>query len=485
VGALSEVRRAVAYRSISNGQLTRTGYILIDLFFVSVNACVVFVVRFLPDWRAGSVYEISHRLHRLPLPADYLGFLLVYGLLTVVFCENQSLYSITRTRSKLGEFFAVQRAVILATLLLTAFIYLSKIEISRLVVVISALLNIAALAGWRLWARRRIARRVTEGHGVRNVLIVGAGKVGQQLARYLDANKHLGYAVKGFLDQKQSSNPRLLGKVEDLARVARAQFADEVFVTIPAYRELVKRVAAEGRENRLDVRVIPDLYDGLGWQAPVEHLGDFPVISLHREPIPALGLLIKRITDITISLAALILFAPLAGVIAIAIKLDSPGGVFYRGVRVGKKGKRFNCLKFRTMVAEADALKGQLRHLNERHGPIFKIANDPRLTRVGRFLRKYSLDELPQFWNVLKGEMSLVGPRPHPTDDFNQYTLEHLRRLDVTPGLTGLWQVTARHDPSFERSMALDLEYIDHWNLWFDIEILLKTVPAVLSGTGT
>ena len=137
------------------------------------------------------------------------------------------------------------------------------------------------------------------------------------------------------------------------------------------------------------------------------------------------------------------------------------------------------------MVANADALKDELRHLNERQGPFFKIGNDPRLTRVGRFLRKYSLDELPQLWNVLKGEMSLVGPRPHPVDDYEQYTLEHLRRLDVTPGITGLWQVSARHDPSFEKNMALDLEYIESWGPWLDLKILLRTVPAVFKGSGS
>ena len=136
------------------------------------------------------------------------------------------------------------------------------------------------------------------------------------------------------------------------------------------------------------------------------------------------------------------------------------------------------------MVTEADKLKAQLRASNEREGPFFKIADDPRITRVGRFLRRYSLDEIPQLWNVLRGEMSLVGPRPHPLDDFEHYNLEDLRRLDVTPGITGLWQVTARRDPSFERNMALDLEYIEDWNLWMDLRILYRTVSVVLQGSG-
>jgi lipopolysaccharide/colanic/teichoic acid biosynthesis glycosyltransferase len=170
--------------------------------------------------------------------------------------------------------------------------------------------------------------------------------------------------------------------------------------------------------------------------------------------------------------------------IALMIKVASPGQVLYLAKRVGLKGRRFICYKFRTMVSDADRLKDGLRAGNERLGPCFKIAADPRITRVGQFLRRYSLDELPQLWNVLRGEMSMVGPRPHPLDDFQHYRLEHLRRLDVTPGITGLWQVTARRDPSFQRNMALDLEYIERWSLRMDLWILWKTMFVVLQGNG-
>ena len=180
----------------------------------------------------------------------------------------------------------------------------------------------------------------------------------------------------------------------------------------------------------------------------------------------------------------LIVLGPLMLAIAIAIKLESPGRVIYRSLRVGKNGRRFNCYKFRTMVTGSDGLKENLRRFNERRGPFFKIADDPRLTRLGGFLRKYSVDELPQLWNVLRGDMSLVGPRPHPVEDCAQYTSEHFRRLTVKPGVTGLWQVLARAHPSFETCMTLDLEYMNHWSLLLDCKILLWTIPAVLSGEG-
>jgi lipopolysaccharide/colanic/teichoic acid biosynthesis glycosyltransferase len=202
------------------------------------------------------------------------------------------------------------------------------------------------------------------------------------------------------------------------------------------------------------------------------------------ELVVRLGLLVKRIMDVVLSMIVLVPLWPLMLIIAIAIKLESPGCVIYPSLRLGEKGRKFACYKFRTMVPGADGLRDNLRRLNQRHGPFFKIAADPRVTRFGRFLRKYSLDELPQFWNVLKGDMSLVGPRPHPVEDCAQYTFEHRRRLGVKPGVTGLWQVLARANPSFEICMILDLAYIEKWSLLLDCRILMKTIPSVLTGEG-
>ena len=208
------------------------------------------------------------------------------------------------------------------------------------------------------------------------------------------------------------------------------------------------------------------------------------MISLHEERSPFLGLVLKRAVDVVGAVVALVLLSPLLVAVASLIKLDSRGTILYRAQRVGRKGRLFRCYKFRTMVRDADDLKNRLRKHNQRSGPCFKIVCDPRITRLGRLLRRYSLDELPQFWNVVKGEMSLVGPRPHPVDDFAAYEIEHLARLDVTPGITGLWQITARKDPSFERGMALDREYIRTWSLGLDMRILFRTVFAVVQGSG-
>jgi exopolysaccharide biosynthesis polyprenyl glycosylphosphotransferase len=274
------------------------------------------------------------------------------------------------------------------------------------------------------------------------------------------------------------------GGIENLPKVCRAHFVDEVIITMPFMHSQVWRAVIQARLNNLDVKIVPDLYGSLVREATLEHLGHVPVISLGAQPIPGFGMILKRAMDVIGSAIGLALFSPFVLAIAVAIRLDTAGPVFYQAWRVGKKGRKFVCYKFRTMLQNADALKDSLGHLNEREGATFKIANDPRITRVGRFLRKYSLDELPQLWNVLKGDMSLVGPRPHPVDDYEQYDLEHLRRLDVTPGLTGLWQVTARQDPSFEKNVVLDLEYIENWSLRMDLAILFRTLAVVVAGSG-
>lgn len=415
----------------------------------------------------------------------YAGFFLLYTALIVLGCANQSLYRTPRDRSIFDESLMVAKAVAASTVLLALFIFISGYkDISRVVIISSGVLNVISLSGWRYLKRRLVLSRAEKGIGVSRILIVGTGRMGTALGKWFEGNRQLGYLVCGFLDSKPSTDPQVLGTVDDLRNIALKQFVDELFITLPADRELVKKVVAEARELGLGLKLMPDLYDGLGWRAPLHMIGGFPVMDLHWQPIPAVGLAAKRFLDVIFAAGLLLLFAPLLILVAALIKCDSPGPVLYWGDRVGRKGRRFRCYKFRSMVVDADLRKNKLREANEREGPFFKLENDPRVTRVGRWLRKSSLDELPQLINVIRGDMSLVGPRPHPVDDFVLYSIEHLRRLDVSPGLTGLWQVTARSDPSFETNMALDLEYIENWSLGLDLKILIKTIPAVLRAEG-
>jgi exopolysaccharide biosynthesis polyprenyl glycosylphosphotransferase len=244
-------------------------------------------------------------------------------------------------------------------------------------------------------------------------------------------------------------------------------------------------VVEDARAVGIDVRVVPDLYDGLAWNAPVEFIGQFPTIPLHRRDFPRGSFILKRVLDVSLSLLALIVAAPFMLAIAIMVRMDSKGPIFYRAARIGRKGRMFTCYKFRTMVTNADKLRKDLEQQNERDGILFKMKNDPRVTRVGARLRKYSLDELPQFFNVLIGDMSLVGPRPPLASEVEKYDLAHLRRLDVLPGITGLWQVEAREDPSFDSYISLDTAYVENWNLLLDLRILARTIGVVLGGTGS
>ena len=485
---IGEHRRGRLTRSAEQfraGRWLKVAYLLLDAFSVVVSGVLSFLLRFSTRESPRPHSFLPSAQGAVSDTSTYAALLLLYVILVLAFCGWQNLYRTSVSQSQAAEVAGVVKGVSFATLSLTAFMYLLAATIvSRFVVASTLILNVLCLVSWRYAKRRIIVRRLERGIGVRNVVIIGAGEIGQELARQLEHNKHLGYRFKGFLGNEGRSGDRMLGGVDDLTRVARAEFLDEVFITVPSERELVKRITMEARHHRLTVRVIPELYDGLGWRAPTGQIGDFPVIDLHWQPIPSVGLFFKRVFDVICSALALILCSPLLLVIAVWIRNESSGPALYRSSRVGEKGRIFRCYKLRTMVANADDLKDNLRHRNQRDGVFFKIADDPRMTPLGKRLRQYSLDELPQLWNVIKGDMSLVGPRPHPVDDFRQYNADHMRRLEVRPGLTGLWQVTARQDPSFDKCIQLDLEYIDHWNFLLDLSILVKTPFVVCEGNG-
>jgi exopolysaccharide biosynthesis polyprenyl glycosylphosphotransferase len=382
------------------------------------------------------------------------------------------------------------QAALTSGLLLCGTLYLSSGEsISRVVVALMVVFTTGLLCLRRALWRKMMYRRYRAGVETRNVLIVGAGRVGQALRNHIDTLQHLGFRFKGFVAlserEAESGDTDVIGDVRNCLSLARSLFVDEIFFSVPAEKKLVIGMVEEARIAGIDVRVVPDLYDGLAWNARVEYIGQFPTIPLHRKDFPIGGILVKRVLDITVASVGLIVGAPIMLAIACAIRLDSEGKILYKAHRIGRKGRAFPCYKFRTMVHNADTLKAELAHMNERDGVLFKIAKDPRITRMGRFLRKYSLDELPQLYNVLKGDMSLVGPRPPMAAEVEQYDVAHLRRLNVLPGITGLWQVEARQDPSFDSYISLDTAYVENWSLMMDLRILARTVGVVLSGTGS
>jgi exopolysaccharide biosynthesis polyprenyl glycosylphosphotransferase len=398
--------------------------------------------------------------------------LAVYVLSFLVFAIEEDLYLFHKT--SLPENAAACRVVAWATLFASFFLRWSPEHGSGMLLCALSLFTLGALIIARCVRRTFRAAEAP----IQNVLIVGSGIKAARVAEAIHRDRNSSRLVKGYITENHLRNgygPAML------SRVAREQFADELVIA-SSDPLVIDAAVREAYKNKLDVKIAPDICVPVS--GVVENLDGVPLFKVRDHQRPEYRLALKRCLDFAIAFCGLIALSPLLVLIAACIKWDSRGPVFYLAPRTGRKGRRFICYKFRTMVPHADALKNELRGRNEREGAFFKIGNDPRITRLGRLLRRYSLDELPQLWNVLLGDMSLVGPRPHPVDDVRQYELHHLQRLDFVPGITGLWQVTARRDPSFERNVALDVEYIKNWNLWLDVRILCKTVSAVFEGSG-
>ncbi|HEX6503309.1 MAG TPA: sugar transferase [Terriglobales bacterium] len=428
-------------------------------------------------WRAPTIFWKD-------LVASHLGHLLLYGALITWLSHAEGLFQDNREISAAGHILMVAKVSFWATLVFGLGLRLSGAAIGEITLISLAGVVVVSLAALGWMTRRVHASSAYSGRPAKNVLIVGTTRTAREIARYLGLARKHERVVKGFISRFRTTEPSVLGGIDDLARIARSEFVDEVIIACGPDRQLGERAVTEALRNHLDVSVVPDLVMDWPSRWSVQAIGAMPLIAVHEEPIPRFGLLVKRIMDVLISATALLLLLPLMLVMAAAIKLESRGSVLYGALRAGKKGSSFQCYKFRTMFTGSDRQQDELRCRNERQGPTFKLTNDPRITPLGRVLRRFSVDELPQLWNVLTGSMSMVGPRPHPLDDYRRYDLADRRRLDVQPGITGLWQITARSDPSFAANMALDLEYIENWSLGMDLAILLKTIPAVVAGTG-
>ena len=421
-----------------------------------------------------------------------LAFLCGFGFVLILTSRRLNLYAPMRLGSFLNEQWLSLQACFTSGLLLTGTLYLVKAEdIPRSIVLSTLGLVTIALSLRRMAYRMLIYRRFDRGEGTRNALIIGTGPEAHALRHHLESIRHLGYTFKGFIDFPGSSSAvttksgDVVCTLDTLFQHARKHFVDEIFFTTPYERGIVQSVLKQARIHGVDLRVVPEMYDGLAWNNPVEYIGQFPTIPLHCGQAPEAELALKRALDIVFSSLVLVILSPVLLAIALAVKLDSRGPVFYFSERIGKKGRVFRCIKFRTMVFDAEKRRDGVMHMNEREGVLFKISKDPRTTRLGRFLRKYSLDELPQFFSVLRGDMSVVGPRPPLASEVREYKLSHLRRLDVTPGITGLWQVQARQDPSFDSYISLDVAYIENWNICLDLKIIARTIGVVITGTGS
>lgn len=414
-----------------------------------------------------------------------------WGIVLVFILNNHQLYITDRRIGIIQEFFKVARCIFYSSILAGLFIFLVKIDtFSRAIFLEAAVLLTIQLSGWRILKRIYVRSLIRSGYGNYNVLIAGLNKQSFFLIEEIKNNSYLGLKVVGLLDGDSQANALnqghvpVLGKIEDLERIVKKYFVDEIYITDVSKRNLVSEIIKKAEKLGKTVRVLAEDFDMPPKIISVNYIGITPLVTYYESLPHGSDIALKRGLDMVISGLALVFFLPVFTFIAVLIKLDSPGTVFYVSRRSGRKGRVFNMYKFRSMIKDAENLREALSGKSEVEGPIFKIKRDPRLTRVGKFLRKYSLDELPQLFNVLKGDMGLVGPRPFPVEESNKIEYKHIPRLNIRPGLTGLAQVKGRSNLKFNQWMRWDVWYIENWSLSLDARIILWTIPAVLRGKG-
>ena len=464
---------------------------LVDLVLTSAAFFAAFFIRDLvlplmaPQRFPTGLFPLSDYLKVYPL------VLIIWSVLLFTYHSYHSHRTIPVTK----EAMTTVRVVFVGNVLLATIAYLAQLrQLSRAWFVLFAGLSALFLVVEKL-ALRVIARYVrSKGLNYRTLLIVGTGRRATDLARMIEEHKYWGYKILGFVsDGHHLSNGwaryRVFGSVPDLRRVLEnwklTDPIDEIVFAVTRKKlDEMKQIFLMCEELGIRTRVAMNFFQNRVARIEIEELDGIPFLTFTTTPSNETQLALKRLLDIAVSAALLGLATPIITLVALMIKFTSPGSVFFKQKRIGLNGRMFTLYKFRTMIEDAHERRGEVEHLNEMSGPVFKSKADPRVTPVGRILRKFSLDELPQLWNVLRGDMSLVGPRPPIPEEVESYHRWHRRRLSMKPGLTCLWQISGRNNVDFDRWMQMDLQYIDNWSPSLDLKILLRTIPAVLSGRG-
>jgi len=437
----------------------------------------------------GKIYVINQRV----FAGQDLWMLCVVILpFSVIFFRHYGAYQSSRMRRfgmvMSGYFSGLMALLILLVLMHDLF---PQLEISRLLLVI-----FLGLTGLLITVKEKIVFFVMHhirgmGFNFRNVLIVGSGPRALEVLDAMEEHPEWGLRLAGFVDpdpQRVGEEIRghaVVGSVNDLARILDENVIDEVVIAMPrSWFQATEQVIRTCETSGIRAHLRFDLFNPRIAKPMFHDLFGFKLLSFETTSTHEMQLLLKRAFDIVFSSILLVLLSPVFLIVILLVKTTSPGPVFFSQERMGLNGRRFLMYKFRSMYVDAEDRLHELMDRNEMTGPVFKIADDPRITPVGRFLRKYSIDELPQLFNVLRGEMSLVGPRPPICREVVEYQRWQRRRLSMRPGITCIWQVSGRNDINFEEWMELDLQYIDNWSFWVDLKLLFKTIPAVLAGKG-
>jgi exopolysaccharide biosynthesis polyprenyl glycosylphosphotransferase len=459
---------------------------LVDAALIVLAFGIAYWVRYELQWirEVEPAFIVPFRVYIPSVVALTAILMLVYWL--------EGAYRAERGRPLFDEFYVLSRGTVtgIATMIVIVFLATPSYY-SRLIFGYTGVITLLLVGTSRFLERAMVTLGHRHGRGVERVLIVGAGEVARSIMRTVVARPDLGYKIVGFVDddpvkaQTDIGRYPALGTTDDLPAVMANLPIDEVIITLPwmSHRKIV-HIMSQCERSNVHVWIVPDLFQITLTKVVVDNLNGIPLLGMREPTLRDWQVLFKRVMDVSISIVGLVLLSPLLALIAIAIKLDSPGPVIFRQPRVGRGGTAFTCFKFRSMYVDAEARMAALRDQNEATGPLFKMRNDPRRTRVGRLLRRMSMDEFPQLWNVLIGDMSMIGPRPPLPSEVQEYAPWHRRRLEVSPGITGLWQVSGRSDLTFDEMVLLDIYYIENWSPFLELSILLKTIPTVLFGSG-
>lgn len=438
--------------------------------------------------RLGRAFELRLTLWNLLL---LLALMMVWHAIFAAF----GLYSSRRLSSAAAEIRDIVKATSLGTAAVLGADWLIDITpVTPPWLLVFWVLTTSTTAVYRLTLRIVLKRFRVRGRNLRNIVIVGTNARALRFAELVENKPTLGYQIRGFVDEEwrgaeqfRRTGRELVARLGDFGNYLREHVVDEVVIALPvsSYYAQFSNILLACEEQGVLVHMLPDFFDVKHARLRLEILEDQPVITLRTGAMEGWPVLVKRVFDLVVGAALLILLTPLFIIVAILIKLTSPGPIFFVQDRVGRHKRPFRFIKFRTMVPDAERQQAALEKLNEVSGPVFKIRNDPRITPLGALLRKTSLDELPQLINVVLGDMSLVGPRPLPIRDYQAFDSDwHRRRFSVRPGMTCLWQIAGRNSIPFDRWMELDMQYIDRWSLWLDFKILASTLPAVVAGKG-
>lgn len=458
--------------------------VLADIILLNISFVIGYIMRYQLQWFREVGYDAKF--------SDYFPIQIMFTLSFLGMFVLDGVYSSRRFASWLDQAVPVLNASAKAMIIILAIVFVYRpLTYSRLMMMEAGLVGMVLILILRAFTTVVVNIRRRQGLSTRKVLIVGAGEAARAAMRVLVARPELGRRCVGFVDDdplRGSTNIGrfpALGALDCLPQMLQSGDVDELVITLPwSEQEKIAELINLCREYSVQPRIAPNMLQLNLGRIDVDDFGGIPMLSTRQEDINPADKAVKRVMDIVFGVLALVIASPIILLCCLLISLESPGAPIFSQYRIGKNGKPFIMYKLRSMRKGADAEKAALMEQNEADGPLFKMRNDPRITRIGKFIRRTSIDELLQFWNVLKGEMSIVGPRPHLPQEVSEYLEWHHTRLSVRPGVTGLSQISGRSELTFDETVLLDVYYIENWSPSMDIKIMLRTLPYLLTAKG-